>query len=110
SSLQCYHCYSYESFHECDNNKELKSCEIGAMQRCSKVTYDLPIGKVYRKECIDLAYCKDNDRYCRQVTNGSDDCEVHCCKDDKCNAGSKVSSGVLCACALLMGFLIRMIL
>jgi len=107
SSLKCYNCYSQKSFEDCDKNRELVSCEYDKMKRCNKVTYQLPNTRVYRKECMDLAYCKDNDRYCRQVTDSdSDDCDVLCCKGDKCNPGSKISlSAIAYACAMLTVFI-----
>ncbi|XP_031556734.1 uncharacterized protein LOC116293449 [Actinia tenebrosa] len=93
SSLQCYFCHSYSSFQDCERNSELVQC--GFETRCGKVSYELPHANVYKKSCIELAYCKDHERFCLQAANDAKECEVLCCQGDSCNAGSRIVSGFL---------------
>ncbi|EDO47756.1 predicted protein [Nematostella vectensis] len=102
TALQCYHCNSYTSFADCHSNSEPVQC--GWDTRCAKIFFKLPKTNVYRKQCINIAYCKERKRTCSRIADAVD-CDVLCCKEDKCNAGSHITSGIISwACALLTVF------
>jgi hypothetical protein len=109
SSLRCNFCQSNNSFKDCESNSELVSCDYET--RCGKVSYELPGNTmVYRKSCIDLAYCKDHDRYCRKASNSAEECKVLCCKEDSCNAGSRLVSGIFIWAGVAMTLVVQWIL
>ena len=101
--LKCYDCLSTTSWDDCKATS--KECVLGT-DTCAKLYLKVGSTKMFNKYCTYSALCsKDTNPYCKGVF-GSNECDVNCCDEDNCNAGSTSSiSGILlltCALASLM--------
>lgn len=104
---KCYQCTSME---ECEMAKP-KVCD-NEDDRCYKISTDVTHKdsnvqlKTYSKGCATKNQCDNKDAHLFHQTCSNDKdstCDMTCCEDDMCNAGSNavVSAFTLFACALL---------
>ena len=108
-ALKCYDCNGNEdtcskSKLEGDKDTYLKSCWPEAdrcFRRWEKI--DAVIG--VKNGCNTQSGCKTLEASCKAAEDTSDnyDCEVGCCSDDECNAGSSVTFSffLLTVCTVL---------
>ena len=96
--LKCYDCKSTIGWGSC--TKEEKTCTIN-QERCLKVYVKVGERESFTKKCARITECETESSYhCKTGTSDSV-CDINCCRNDLCNAGSHVGTNL----AVLLGAL-----
>lgn len=107
-NLKCHHCTSTKSWEDCKSvhNTSTATCRDTFNDAvCYKIHYATSDGSInkYEKSCGTKTFCqKESNPICRDHS-GTPICDIHCCRENMCNAGSIAGvSGVFMAAGVLI--------
>ncbi|KAM7442735.1 hypothetical protein ABFA07_008381 [Porites harrisoni] len=93
-ALKCHDCKSTKSWEDCERvqGSSTKDCSFKDAV-CYKVHYSTKEGgfNQYAKSCGPKSYCKKEANPVCKGHLGPSDCDVKCCDENLCNAGSVVT-------------------
>lgn len=118
SEFNFFHPFPGFKHRKCYQCTSMKECEMAKPQtcpneddQCYKISTDVTHKdsdvqlKTYSKGCATKSQCKDKDAHVfyQTCSEADSNCDMSCCEEDMCNAGSNfvISTFALLACALL---------
>ena len=96
ASLKCHHCTSTKSWEDCERVFNQSTAECTQEDSvCFSVHYRKGGSSQYERSCGLKSYCEKEANPVCSDEDGSSECDIRCCDDDMCNAGSVVGVSVL---------------
>lgn len=96
TSLKCHHCTSTKSWEDCEQVFNQSTAECTQEDSvCFSVHYRKGGSTQYERSCGLKSYCEKEANPVCSDEGGSSECDIRCCDDDMCNAGSVISVSAL---------------
>ena len=111
-ALKCHYCSSTKTWEDCEDGSSTKDC-FYKNAVCYKVHYSTKEGgfNLYSKSCGPKSYCKKEANPVCKVHLGPSDCDINCCDENLCNAGSVITgNGALFATTTGVLLVIRLVM
>ena len=113
-ALKCHRCTSTKSWEDCERVHDSSTQDCFYKDAvCYKVHYSTKEGgfNQYVKACGPKSYCeKEANPVCKEHL-GPSDCDVNCCDENLCNAGSVITgNGALFATTTGVLFVLRLVM
>ena len=111
-ALKCHYCSSTKTWEDCEDGSSTKDC-FYKNAVCYKVHYSTKEGgfNLYSKSCGPKSYCKKEANPVCKVHLGPSDCDINCCDENLCNAGSVITAnGAFFATTTGVLLLIRLVM
>ena len=113
-ALKCHYCSSTKSWEDCERVHGSSTRDCSSKDAvCYKVHYSTKEGgfNQYAKSCGPKSYCKKEANPVCKGHLGPSDCDIHCCDENLCNAGSVITgNGALFAKTTGVLLVIRLIM
>ena len=113
-ALKCHYCSSTKSWEDCERLQDSFTSDCRYIDAvCYKVHYSTNEGgfNQYSKACGPKSYCKTEANPVCKEHLGPSDCDINCCDDNLCNAGSVITgNGALFAKTTGVLLVIRLIM
>lgn len=109
STIKCHHCTSTKSWEDCERVHGSSTADCTQSDAvCYKIHYATNGGiSQYAKSCEPKTYCQQKENPICKDHAGSTKCDIDCCDDDLCNAGSIIGVSIRLVAA---GVLVAMLL